>query len=201
MQNKSVLFSPIEIGSVTLPNRFVRSATHDFMATKEGQITDRQISLFEDLAKGETGLIISGHACVSPEGKASLFQTGIYDDSFIPGMKQITDTVHKYPSKVFLQISHAGRQTKKKLSGSPPVSPSAVYEPVFKVMPKEMSALEIQKVKDDFIQSGRRAQEAGFDGVQLHIAHGYLLSSFISPYCNRRKDKWGGSLSNRIYLI
>lgn len=201
MQKKSVLFTPIDIGPVTIPNRFVRSATQDYLATQAGYVTDKQIALFKDLAAGDVGLIISGHAYVNPTGKASLNQTAVYDDIFIPGLEKLVKVVHQYHSKIFLQIAHAGRQTKEKISVELPVAPSAVYEPTFKVTPREMSGSEIQDVIDDFIQSGRRAEEAGFDGVQLHIAHGYLLSSFISPYTNRRKDMWGGSPTNRIRIV
>jgi len=200
MNKTSVLFSSIKIGSIEIPNRFARSATHDFMAANDGFITERQVSLFKNLAEGEVGLIITGHAYVNAGGKASPYQIGVYTDELIEGLSQITEAVHQYPTRIFLQLSHAGRQTKPKLCRNTPLAPSAVYEPTFKVTPKEMSQEEIKGVIDNFIQSSRRAKQAGFDGVQLHIAHGYLLSSFISPYTNRRKDEWGGSLSNRSQI-
>ncbi len=201
MKIKSVLFTPIQIGKLEIPNRFVRSATHDFMAARDGSVTERQITLFEHLAQGETGLIITGHAYINPDGIASPFQTGVHDDDLVDGLSRITQAVHKHPTRIFLQISHAGRQTTQKICGCTPLAPSAVYEPTFKVMPKAMSQEEVRKVIDDFIQGSRRAKLSGFDGVQLHIAHGYLLSSFISPYTNRRTDEWGGSLSNRLRII
>jgi len=201
MRVKSILFTPIKIGPVEILNRFVRSATHDFMAENDGSITDRQILLYKHLAKGEVGLIITGHAYVNLQGKASPYQTGIHDDNLIKGLKKITEAVHAYPSRIFLQLSHAGRQTKPKLCQCTPLAPSAVYEPIFKVMPKEMNPEEIHQVIDDFIMAGRRAKQAGFDGIQLHLAHGYLLSSFISPHTNRRKDEWGGTLPNRLRIV
>ncbi len=201
MKNSPILFSQIKIGTVEIPNRFARAATHDFMASRNGAVTERQVSLFKNLAKGEVGLIITGHAYVNPAGIASPYQTGVYSDHCIEGLSQITESVHKYPSRIFLQISHAGRQTKPKLCGCTPLAPSSVYEPTFEVMPKEMGQEEIKSVIDDFIQSSCRAKEAGFDGVELHVAHGYLLSSFISPYTNKRKDEWGGSLSNRLRIV
>ena len=182
MNSQSILFTPKTIGNIDIPNRFVRSATQDFMATNEGIITDRQISLFRNLAEGEVGLIITGHAHVNLDGKASPRQIGIYDDTFIEGLKHLVDEVHQYPSRIFLQISHAGRQTKEKLCGCTPLAPSSVYEPVFKVTPKEMTAGDIDKTITDFIGAAKRAKKAAFDGVQLHVAHGYLLSGFISPY-------------------
>ncbi len=201
MKNQSILFAPILIGNVAIPNRFVRSATQDFMATNEGFITDRQISLFRNLAEGEVGLIITGHAYVNTEGKASPRQIGIYDDKFIEGLKHLVDEVHQFPSRIFLQIAHAGRQTKEKLCGCTPLAPSSVYEPVFKVDPKEMTATEIASTITDFIKAAERAKQAAFDGIQLHVAHGYLLSSFISPYTNRRTDAYGGSTEKRLQII
>lgn len=201
MKVNSILFTPIKIGPVKIPNRFVRSATHDFMAEKDGSITDKQVLLFKHLSKGEVGLIITGHAYVNPRGKASPYQIGVDADKSIEGLKKITNAVHAYPSRIFLQLSHAGRQTKPKLCQGTPQSPSAVYEPIFKVVPKEMSSQEIHQVIEDFIKASRRAKQAGFDGVQLHVAHGYLLSSFISPHTNRRQDKWGGTLANRLRVV
>lgn len=197
----SVLFTPLRIGPVTIPNRFVRSATHDFMAEEDGSVTDRNIALFSGLAKGEVGLIITGHSYVSPAGKASPRQIGIYEDRLVEGLSRITRAVHHFPARIFLQIAHAGRQTKEKICGCSPLAPSAVYEPVFKVMPRTMTHEEVKSTIDDFVQAGRRAKQAGFDGVQLHVAHGYLLNSFISPHTNQRKDEYGGSLLNRVRVV
>ncbi|MFC2169063.1 NADH:flavin oxidoreductase [Acidobacteriota bacterium] len=201
MRENSILYTPYNIGSIQIPNRFVRSATHDYMSTNSGSITERQLLLFEALAKGEVGLIITGHAYINTIGKASPYQIGIYEDSLINGMKQITQVVHQYSSRIFIQVAHAGRQTTKKICGSIPLSPSALYEPIFKVKPIEMTAKDIKSVITGFIQGAKRAKLAGFDGVQLHAAHGYLLSSFISPYTNRRSDEWGGTISNRLRII
>ncbi|MFQ6070167.1 MAG: NADH:flavin oxidoreductase [Candidatus Aminicenantales bacterium] len=198
---KSVLFTPFRIGQLKVENRFVRCATHDFMASKEGFITERQVSLFKKLAQGEVGLIITGHAYIHPSGKASPFQIAVDSDAFVEGLKKITDAVHNYPSRILLQLSHAGRQTRPSLCSCTPLAPSPVYEPNFKVKPKEMSEDEIEEVIEAFIKAAGRAREAGFDGVELHAAHGYLLSSFISPFTNRRKDRWGGSIVNRSRII
>ena len=167
------------------------------MATDGGEATDRQVDLYARLAEGEVGLIISGHAYVQPSGKASPRQLAIHDDRFVDGLARIVSAVHRTPSRIFLQIAHAGRQTKEKLCGCIPVSPSAVYDPVSKVMPRELGGDEIRALISDFIEAARRARDSGADGVQLHAAHGYLLSSFLSPHTNRRSDEWGGSLENR----
>lgn len=197
----SPLFSPIYLGSIKIKNRFVRSATHDFMAEEDGSISSRQLDLYRNLARGGVGLIITGHAYVLISGKASPRQVAIDDDRFIPGLRQLASVVHESSAKIFLQLSHAGRQTKEKICGCQPLAPSAVYEPVYKVMPREMSQAEIEEVIQAFVAAARRAKEAGFDGLQLHCAHGYLLSSFLSPYTNRRQDQWGGSLDNRARII
>ena len=197
----SILFTPIRIGPLTVPNRFVRSATHDYMADDEGNVTDAGVALFSRLAEGEVGLIITGHANVQPSGKASPRQMGAYDDRFVGGLARIAAAVHRYASKTFLQIAHAGRQTKPRDCGCVPVSPSAVYDPATKVMPRELSAEEIRALIADFIAAAVRARRAGFDGVQLHAAHGYLVSSFLSPHTNRRTDEWGGPVENRARAL
>lgn len=197
----SVLFTPISIGQVLIPNRFVRSATQDFMAEDDGSVTDRQVNLYSVLAEGEVGLIITGHAFVSPEGKASPRQIGLHDDRLMPGLARLAAAVHRFSSRLFVQLAHAGRQTKEKISGAPPVAPSAVYEPVYKVRPREMTETEILDTVEDFVRAGLRARAAGFDGVQVHAAHGYLLSSFLSPHTNRRSDAWGGPLLRRARII
>jgi 2,4-dienoyl-CoA reductase-like NADH-dependent reductase (Old Yellow Enzyme family) len=197
----SVLFTPIEISSLTLPNRFVRSATHDFMAGEDGSVTERNLSLFTRLAEGGVGLIITGHAFVNRAGKASPRQIGVHDDAMVEGLSRIPAAVHHFPARIFLQISHAGRQTKEKICGCMPVAPSAVYEPVIKVMPRAMTKDDIEMTIDGFVQAARRAKQAGFDGVQIHVAHGYLLSSFLSPHTNRREDDYGGSLRNRSRIV
>jgi len=197
----SILFTPVRIGSVTIANRFVRSATHDYLADDEGFVTDANVELLERLAEGEVGLIITGHAHVRPIGKASPRQIAVFDDRFVEGLARIPAAVHRFPAKVFLQIAHAGRQTKERECGGTPVSPSPVYDPVTKVMPRELSADEILGLIADFVAAARRAAAAGFDGVQLHAAHGYLLSSFLSPHTNRRTDEWGGPLENRARAL
>jgi 2,4-dienoyl-CoA reductase-like NADH-dependent reductase (Old Yellow Enzyme family) len=197
----SILFTPLRIRSVSVPNRFVRSATHAYLADDEGFVTDRLVELHRRLAEGEVGLIITGHAFVQPSGKASPRQIAVYDDRFVEGLARIPAAVHAFPSRVFLQIAHAGRQTKAKLCGCVPVSPSPVDDPVSKVMPRELAPDEIRTLIVDFAAAARRAKTAGFDGVQLHAAHGYLISSFLSPHTNRRTDEWGGTVENRARVL
>lgn len=200
----SCLSTPINIGRLSVPNRFVRSATHDYLASdRNGTITPAQLELYRRLAEGQVGLIITGHAYVHLSGKASPRQIAVDDDARIPGLSQLASAVHQTGSGslVFLQISHAGRQTRPGLCGQQPIAPSAVFDPVSKISPREVSSEEISQIIDWFVQAARRARQAGFDGVQLHAGHGYLLSSFISPHTNRRTDDWGGNWEKRSRII
>jgi 2,4-dienoyl-CoA reductase-like NADH-dependent reductase (Old Yellow Enzyme family) len=184
-----------------LQNRFVRSATHEFMAEEDGTPTSRLGDLYEDLAKNEVGLIITGYSYVLPGGQSDIKQQGIYDNRFIEPYREITDRVHKYRSRIVLQIVHGGRQADTSAEFPVPMAPSSVRNDRSAVVPKEMTEEEILKVIEAFTQAAVRAKKAGFDGVQLHCAHGFLLSNFISPYTNRRTDRWGGSVENRARIV
>ncbi|MCR4395998.1 MAG: NADH:flavin oxidoreductase [Candidatus Saccharicenans sp.] len=200
----SCLFEPVNIGRLRLINRFVRSATHDYLADdQQGYVGPAQLELYRKLAEGEIGLIITGHAYVHPSGKASPRQIAVDDDRKIPGLARLAEAVHQTGSgsRVFLQIAHAGRQTRPALCRQQPVAPSAVYDPVSRVLPRELTVEEIHQVIYWFVKAAQRARQAGFDGVQLHAGHGYLLSSFISPHTNRRTDDWGGNWENRSRII
>ncbi len=194
----SILFEPIEINGMTVPNRFMRSATNDRLAEISGEVNDAFIHIYEELAKGGVGLIITGHAYVQWSGKASKNMLGGHTDDMIPGLKQLVDTVHQYGSKIVLQINHAGRQTSSQVIGQTPVAPSPVYYPIQDSTPRAFTEEEIETLIEAYGAAAGRGVAAGFDGVQIHGAHGYLVSQFISPYTNRREDKWGGSPENRM---
>lgn len=199
----STLFQPITIGNFSVRNRFVRSATQDWLGHSDGSISDEEISLYRSLAAGGVGLIITAHSyVVHPVGRASIRQNGIYDDRFIPGYSRLVDAVHAEGSAIVLQIAHAGRQTSPELTeGETALSPSAVTDSVSGITPRAMTEEEIWQTIDAFAAAISRAKHSGCDGAQLHIAHGYLLSQFISPYTNRREDTWGGSLENRTRIL
>lgn len=192
--------SPKKIGSMEIKNRFVRSATFEGMATEDGYITDKHITLYKELAEGGVGLINTGHAYVHENGKAFDKQTGVSDDKYINGLRKIADVVHKNSKncKVALQISHSGRQSRC-LENT--IAPSALEEKLTRKIPREMTKKEIIDIIDAFSQAIRRAKEAGFDAVQIHGAHGYLISEFLSPYINKRTDDYGGSIDNRIRIL
>ncbi len=190
----SRLLSPVKIGSLELRNRFVRSATFEGTAKGNGRVTDDVIKLYRNLAKGGVGLIITGHFNVDQVGKASVNQIGIHSNEMIPGLKRLVQGVHEHDGKIVFQLSHAGRQTTKKITGHSPIAPSAKgRDPIFFVKPIEMSEENIQETIQCFAKAARRAVEAGADGIQLHGAHGYLINQFLSPFFNSRSDAWGAS--------
>ncbi|KJS88254.1 MAG: NADH peroxidase [Peptococcaceae bacterium BICA1-8] len=185
------LFEPIKIGTMEVKNRFVRSATHDWLGNPDGSISTQQLDLYEKLAANDVGLIITAHAYIEhPRGKASLNQNGIYNDKFISGYQKLAETVHKYGSKLVVQISHAGNQTTLEFTeGETPLDLN------------NMADMEIEKLIEAYAQAANRVKIAGCDGVQLHLAHGYLLSRFLSPNTNKRQDQWGGSRENRVRIL
>lgn len=195
-----MLFEPISIADLTIKNRFVRSATNEWLAEDDGTPTDAIGDMYEELASNDVGLIITGYSYVNVQGKSNDKQQGIYDDRFIEPYRKITSRVHKYNSKIVLQIVHGGRQSMIQ-EGLPLLAPSAVEDASSGKMPVEMTEEDILNTIEDFVEAARRAKEAGFDGVQIHCAHGFLLSSFISPYTNQRTDKWGGSVENRTRIV
>ena len=194
------LFETTTINAMTLENRFVRSATWEGLATDEGFVTDRLIDLSVQLAKGGVGLIITGHAYVSKEGQASPWQLGAHSDTFIKGLAAMVDAVHGAGGKVVLQVAHAGCRANFGLTGIEPFGPSAMIGetgPACRAMTED----EILKVGEAFARAAVRAKKAGFDGIQIHAAHGYLLSQFLSPFHNRRKDAYGGGIENRARIV
>ncbi|MGD9235192.1 MAG: NADH:flavin oxidoreductase, partial [Desulfobacterales bacterium] len=195
----TALFEPSEINGMKLQNRFVRSATWEGLAAENGSCTPRLVGLMETLAKGGVGLIISSHAYVQKVGQAGTGQLGIHTDDMIPGLKEMTAAVHSQNGKIVCQLAHAGFFGNEKLSGQTPMAPSAI-DGIADGMRKEMTPEDIQRVIAAFEAAARRAKIAGFDGLQIHAAHGYLLSEFISPMFNHRTDEYGGSIQNRARL-
>jgi len=196
----SKLFETGEINGMRLANRFVRSATWEGMAADDGACTPKLIDLMVNLAQGGVGLIISSHTYVSPEGQASPWQIGVYDDKLIPGLEAMAAAVHENGGKIVMQLAHAGYFANAKLTGQTPMAPSNA-EGFAKGERQEMSADDIHGVVKAYGAAAQRAQTAGFDGVQIHSAHGYLLSQFLSPAFNHRKDEYGGDIQNRARAL
>jgi 2,4-dienoyl-CoA reductase-like NADH-dependent reductase (Old Yellow Enzyme family) len=191
--NTSILFTSKQIGSVEIRNRFVRAATSETMATEDGRVTDDLVRLHVDLAKGGVGLAILGHAFVHPGGRASRRQTGLQSDEFVPDLKRLTSAVHENGGKIFAQLNHAGSQS----SVEEALGPSESRNPIYGKIARALDPEEIEEIIDLFAQAARRVQEAGFDGVHIHGANGYLISEFCSPYTNKRDDDWGGDAERR----
>lgn len=190
------LFETTKINGMTLANRFVRSATWEGMAADDGAVTPGLISLMTGLAQGGVGLIISSHAYVSREGQAGPWQLGVYKDDLVPGLRRMTAAVHDRGGKIVMQLAHAGYHANGKLSGLMPVAPSAV-EGIAKAPRQALTEAGLDAIVRAFAEAARRARQAGFDGVQIHAAHGYLLSQFLSPIYNQRTDAYGGQIQNR----
>ena len=194
------LFQGTEINGMKLKNRFVRSATWEGMATDEGAATPGLIKLMTDLAQGGVGLIITSHAYVSREGQAGPWQLGVYTDDLVPGLSKMTAAVHDHGGKIVLQLAHAGFHANGKLSNEMPVAPSANPD-LARSSRRALTEAGIQELVQAFAAAARRAKQAGFDGVQIHAAHGYLLSQFLSPIYNHRTDAYGGGIQNRARIL
>lgn len=193
-------FSPFTINGLTLQNRSVRSAVWEGMADDDGRVTRRLVDTMVRLARNRVGLIITGHTFVHPLGKAGPWQTGVCSDDMLPGLREMAAAVHDAGGRICLQLAHAGGHAATRLTHYQALGPST-FKGRFGDMCREMSAEDIQIVIDAMVGAARRAQTAGFDAVQIHAAHGYLLSQFLSPSTNHRRDNYGGSLANRARLV
>ncbi len=198
-----MLFTPIKIGNMEVKNRIVFPPMVTGHAGPDGKVTDTHIAWYEARARGGVGLIIVEFTAVMQSGAVAPVALGMWDDSLIPGFQELTNKVHACDARIFLQLSHAGRQTNKAFTGGRlSVAPSAIScpmgEPMTKEIPKELDLEEIEEIIDRFGQAARRAREAGFDGVEVHGAHGYLISAFMSAYTNKRHDAYGGDLEGRM---
>ncbi len=189
------LFKPYRIGELEIRNRFVRSATTSAWSDENGIIRDEMIRYYEQLAEGGVGLIIKGHMYVDPRGKAHEGMAGIHDDAVVPRLTELTDAVHRRGGAIIAQINFGGYQA----SAGERMGPSEFNGEGWKS--RAMTTSEIWDVVDKFGAAAERAIKAGFDGVQIHAAHGYLVSEFLSKYANRRTDEWGGELRNRMRLL
>lgn len=196
------LFEQTEFAGMTLKNRFIRSATYDGVADERGHVTEELLRIYEDLAKGGVGTIVTGLTYVTDFEAVNRGQMGMYNDSFIEDYKRLTDAVHRHNANMIVQLVSVGSQTSAEGNeGKIMQGPSAVEDLRYKNTPREMTVEEILSLQNAFADAALRAKKAGFDGVQLHVAHGYILSRFLTPYYNRRTDQYGGSIENRARMI
>jgi len=193
------LFEKTKINQIELKNRFVRSATWEGLANPDGSCSDEITEMMIKLAKGQIGLIISSHAFVNQAGKAHIGQLGIYDDFLIDRYRQMVEKVHDEGSKIIMQITHAGGRAMIESRDGKALGPSDLE--IKKYHCRKMTMTEIKQTVRDFTDAARRAKEAGFDGVQLHGAHGFLLNQFLSSFFNKRKDDYGNSIENRSRIV
>ena len=197
----ATLYEETTINGMTMRNRMVRSATWEGMCEQDGRPTERLINCYRDLAKGGTGLIVTGYAFVRLDGKHNPGQMGIHTDNLADNYKKMTNAVHEAGGKIAVQLVHAGGQSNAEIAGRQPLAPSAVKVAQFPEMPAELTRDEISKIITQFGEAARRAKSWGFDAVQLHGAHGFLINQFLSPLTNRRTDEYGGSVENRSRFV
>jgi 2,4-dienoyl-CoA reductase-like NADH-dependent reductase (Old Yellow Enzyme family) len=198
----NVLLTPARIGPVEIKNRIVMPPMTTRTADDEGFITEDSIAYYMARVRGGTGLITVEMASPEKVGRHRRREVGIYDDRFISGLKRLVGAIHGGGAKASIQLGHAGGHTRADICGETPIAPSAIPHPVYEttfetIVPQEMTAERIGETIAAHVAAARRAQEAGFDCVEIHAAHGYLISQFHAPFENRRGDAYGGSLENR----
>lgn len=199
---KKSLFDPVCFKNLTLKNRFVRSAVWMQMADEQGHLTPELVDVYKRLADGGVGLIITGYAYIDINDQPNSHMIGMYDDVFIDEWKELIHYIHEKGARIALQIASGGSQTHMEQARHLRVlGPSAVQNRVTGIMPESMTNNDIRELIDNYRKAAARAKKAGFDAIQIHAAHGYLLSQFLTPYYNRRTDEYGGSLENRARLI
>lgn len=200
----SILNTPIKVNKLELNNRLVMPPMATAKSGVDGKVTKQLCDYYKEKSEGgHIGLIITEHSYVNQEGKASKGQLSLSEDSDITGLRELISVIHSNNTKAIAQINHVGGAAKHEVTGCEVLSSSAVEMPGANwsgIIPREMDLKDIKKVIDDFANSAVRVKEAGFDGVEIHSAHGYLLSQFLSPLTNKRTDKYGGTLKGRIRL-
>lgn len=195
------LFSPIKIKSMELANRAVMAPMGTNLGNEDGTVSEANIAYLRRRAQGRPGLIITEVTAVHPSGAAINRELAVYDDRFIPGLRRLADIAHAAGCKIALQLHHAGRESLFLLKQGRAIAPSPIRSLVFGLTPREMTKEEIKEIIAAFGAAALRAKEAGYDAVEIHGAHGYLLNQFLSPLANQRQDEYGGSLTNRARFV
>jgi len=198
----NILLTPARIGGVEVRNRIVMPPMTTRLADADGHVTDETVAYYVARARGGVGLITVEMASPQKAGRHRRRELGIFDDRFLPGLTRLAREIHDAGAKCSIQLGHGGGHTRRDICGETPVAPSAIPHPVYEVtnetiVPQEMTRHDIDGTVAAFAAAAPRAQEAGFDCVEIHAAHGYLISQFLTPFENRRTDEFGGSLENR----
>ena len=197
----SALFTPGKLGSLTLPNRLIRSATQDPFGQRDGTCAPEQVALYRDIAQSGVGAIITAYSYISPEARSTGIQVGFATEAQRQSQKEVLDAVHAAGGRLILQLMHAGMNvflSEKRVEGGKLLAPSGGMTAPNEMLTTELDAAGLAKIKADFVDAAKAAKAMGFDGVQLHCAHGYLLSQFLDPNANHRTDEYGGSAENRF---
>lgn len=197
MSTFTKLFSSFKIGSLSIKNRMVMSPMETHLCDKDGFVTDEIIAYYKERAVGGVGYITVENTGIDPVGRINNGMLCIHDDKFVPALKRLADSVHTAGGKIVLQLSHAGKEALPFFTGAKPVSASAIPSPLTKEMPKELTVEEVRSLVNKFADGAARAAQAGFDGVEIHMAHGYLVNQFLSPESNIRTDDYGGDTVRR----
>ena len=198
----NILLTPARLGAVEVPNRIVMPPMTTRTADAEGDVTEDTLAYYLALARGGVGLITIEMASPERAGRHRRREVGIYDDCFLPGLSRLVEAIHRVGSKASIQLGHGGGHTRSDICGETPIAPSAIPHPVYEttfeiIIPQEMTKERINRTIAAHVSAALRAQKAGFDCVEIHAAHGYLISQFHAPFENRRNDEYGGSLENR----
>ena len=198
----SVLFTPLRVGPLDVAGRVWKSATSETRADEDGAVTDSLLGFYEPIAAAKTPVIITGNLHVSEQGKSTRWQAGAHADAMIPGLSRLASLAHEHGVRLIGQLNHCGRQTLPRAMGrAEAVSASDVREKLLGTKPRPLRIAEIQEVVQHFADAAERCMRAGFDGVQIHAGHGYLIHQFLTPYTNRREDAYGGDRGGRIRLL
>jgi 2,4-dienoyl-CoA reductase-like NADH-dependent reductase (Old Yellow Enzyme family) len=195
------LFDKTTLKDMKIKNRFIRSGLYVGLAGEKGRLTPEIFKIYEDLAKGGAGTIITGYSYINEDDQANQNMVGIYDDSSIEDFKKFTDMIHRYDTNIIMQIACGGSLTYVPVEGIEIFGPSAVENQSTKITPTPITKEQIKELVKVYGEAALRAKKAGFDGVEVHAAHGYFLSQFLCPYLNRRTDEYGGSIENRSRIL
>jgi len=206
MSEVKKLFEPIKIGKLELKSRIIMAAMVSNFSTKDGFVTDQLKSYHANIARGGCALNVTEASYVSLEGKRIMYGLGACDDKLIPGLRGLADSVHAEGGKIALQIFHGGRECSSEITELQPIGPSSLisrFRAITKKieMPRAMSLEDVEAMVSKFGDAGRRARDAGFDAVEIHAAHGYLITQFLSPYSNKRTDRYGGDVVGRSTFL
>jgi 2,4-dienoyl-CoA reductase-like NADH-dependent reductase (Old Yellow Enzyme family) len=189
------VFAPGRLGPVELRNRVVKSGTNEGMS-RDGLVTDRLIEWHREFAAGGVGMTTLAYCSVSPEGRTFKHQIWMREE-VVPGLRRFNEMMHAEGARTSIQLGHAGWFANPRATGSAPLGPSRMFSPHAQAFSRAMSSADLERVVQDFAGAARLSERAGFDAIEVHAGHGYLLSQFLSPYNNRRRDRWGGDLDGR----